>query len=152
MAYTEIKQRNNNKYYYRVISVRKGSKISKIRKYLGVNLSKTLLILKEKKANNEFKIIYRNKELENIKKKIINVLIRNNIKKAGIFGSYAVGEARKNSDIDILIEPAKGMGFGFAGLEIQLKKALKRKVDLVSYNGLSPHLRDKILSQEIKIL
>lgn len=152
MAYTEIKQRNNNKYYYRVISVRKGSKISKIRKYLGVNLSKTSLILKEKKASNEFKLIYKNKELEKLKKIIANILIKNNIKKAGIFGSYAVGEAKKNSDIDILIEPAKGMGFGFAGLEIQLTKILKRKVDLVSYNGLSPHLKDKILSQEIKIL
>ena len=152
MAYTEIKERNGNKYYYRVISVRKGDKISKIRKYLGVNLSKKAFILKEKKSDSKFKVIYKNKEFENLKKRIAAILIKNNIKKAGIFGSYAVGEAKKNSDIDILIKPAKGMGFGFAGLEIQLTKALKKKVDLVSYNGLSPHLKDKILSQEIRIL
>ena len=44
------------------------------------------------------------------------------------------------------------MGFEFAGLEILLSKKLKKKVDLVSYNGLSPYLKDKILSQEIRII
>ena len=44
------------------------------------------------------------------------------------------------------------MGFKFAGLEIQLTKALKKKVDLVSYNGISPYLKDKILSQEVRII
>jgi predicted nucleotidyltransferase len=44
------------------------------------------------------------------------------------------------------------MGFGFAGLEIKLAKALKRRIDLVSYNGLSSHLKNKILSQEIRII
>ena len=29
---------------------------------------------------------------------------------------------------------------------------LKIKVDLVSYNGLSPYLKNKILNQEIKII
>ena len=40
MVYTEIKEKNKRKYYYRVKSIRNGKKISKKRKYLGVNLSK----------------------------------------------------------------------------------------------------------------
>ena len=44
------------------------------------------------------------------------------------------------------------MGFKFAGLEIELSQKLKKKVDLVSYNGLSPYLKDKILREEIRIL
>ena len=40
MAYTEIKNRNTRKYYYRVKSIRKNNKISKKRIYLGVDLKK----------------------------------------------------------------------------------------------------------------
>ncbi|MBS3171670.1 nucleotidyltransferase family protein [Candidatus Woesearchaeota archaeon] len=90
--------------------------------------------------------------IEKLKPKIIEILKKNNIKRAGIFGSYARGEQKKNSDIDILVEPAKNMGFKFAGLEIQLTKALRKKVDLVSYNGISNYLKEKILSQEIRII
>jgi len=145
MVYTEIKERNGKKYYYRVLSVRKGNKISKNRKYLGVNLSKEALFLKKKESDNVFNLMRKNKKkevIEKLKPKIIEILKKNNIKRAGIFGSY----------IDILIEPAKNMGFKFAGLEIQLTKALKKKVDLVSYNGISNYLKEKILSQEIRII
>lgn len=155
MVYTEIKERNRKKYYYRVISVRKGKKISKKRRYLGVDLSNNILFLKEREADKELNVKKETKKIEiieKIKPKIIRILRKNEIKKAGIFGSYAEGKAKKNSDIDIIIEPAKDMGFKFAGLEIELTKALKKKVDLISYNGISPHLKDKILSQEVRII
>ena len=90
--------------------------------------------------------------IRKIKPKIIRILKKNNIKRAGIFGSYVSGKARKNSDIDILIKPARNMGFQFAGLENQLSKALRKKIDLVSYDGLSPYLKNKILSREVRIL
>jgi len=90
--------------------------------------------------------------IEEIKLKIKEVLIKNKIKKAGIFGSYARGDYKKNSDIDILIEPPEGMGFGFAGLEIQLSDKLKKKIDLVTYKGISPYLKDKILNEEVRII
>ncbi len=155
MAYTEIKKRNRKTYYYRVVSIRRNNKVSKKRKYLGVDLIKKELRLREKKADEEFDLTLKDKNkrvIGSIKQKIIKILIQNKIKRAGVFGSYARGEGRKNSDIDILIEPPKNMGFAFAGLEIQLSKALKKKVDLVSYNGISPYLKEKILKQEIRIL
>jgi len=151
MAYTEIKQRNGKKYYYRVISIRNKNKVSKKREYLGVNLTKEDLNFKEKNADKNLKI-FQLSGLEKIKPKLIKILKKNNIKKEGVFGSYATGNQRKNSDIDIVVEPAKGMGFRFAGIEIELEKLLKKKVDLVSYNGLSTHLRDKILAQEVRII
>ncbi len=90
--------------------------------------------------------------LERIKKIAVPILQKNKVARAGVFGSYARGKEKKESDIDILIQPPKGMGFGFAGLEIELSKKLHKKVDLVSYNGLSPYLREKILKQEVRIL
>jgi len=152
MVFTEIKERNGNKYYYRVLSIREGKKTRKIRIYLGKDLDKIFLMEKESEADKNLLTKKVNKNLEKLKAKIISVLKKNMIKRAGIFGSYVRGEQRKDSDIDIIIEPRKNMGFEFAGLEIQLKKALKKKVDLVSYNGLSPYLRDRILSEEVRII
>ena len=152
MAYTEIKEKNRRKYYYRVRSIRNGKKFKKQRIYLGKDLSKGKLSTKEIIAD---KRLNKNKKSEAINKiipKIKKILKKNKIKKAGVFGSYVLGEQKKNSDIDILIQPTKDMGFKFAGLEIQLSKKLKKKVDLISYNGLSPYLRDKILSQEVRII
>ena len=150
MAYTEIKERNKRKYFYRVLSVRNGKKVSKKRKYLGLNLNKKELSEKEKQA--DIQLIPKKKIDKKLFNKIKTILKKNKIKKAGIFGSYSQGEQRKNSDIDILIQPRKDMGFGFAGLKIELSKKLNKKVDLVTYNGLSPYLKEKILNQEVKII
>jgi len=152
MTYTEIKDMKGKKYYYRVRSVRMGNKFKKERIYLGANLSDQALSKKENQADKELLKDKVNKGLEVIKSQIIRILKKNKIKRAGIFGSYARGEQKKNSDIDILIQPTKNIGFAFAGIEIELEKKLKRKVDLVSYNGISPYLKDKILSQEVRII
>ena len=94
----------------------------------------------------------KSKELQQIARKVVPLLKKNGISRAGIFGSYANGKAKKNSDVDILIQPARKMGFKFAGLELELSKKLNKKVDLVSYNGLSPYLKEKILNEEVRIL
>lgn len=91
-------------------------------------------------------------DLETMKAKIIKVLKSRGIKRAGIFGSFARGEQRKDSDIDILVEPPKGIGFGFVGIEEELSRELNMKVDLVSYNGLSPYLKKSILKSEVRII
>ena len=113
MAFTEIKERNMKKYYYRVASFRNGNKISKKRKYLGVDLSKEELREKEILSDKElgtFNAGPNKKNLEEIKSKIVKILKDNHIKKAGIFGSYATGKNRKDSDVDIIVEPPKNMG------------------------------------------
>ena len=155
MVYTEIQRKNNKKYFYRVVSIRKGAKVSKKRKYLGANLSLKNLTKKEKEADNGFKV--KNEDInkiaiEKIKQKIIKILKKNKIKKAGIFGSYIKGRQKKNSDIDILIEPAKGMGLGFVGVKLELEDELGRKVDLLTYKGIHPLIKKNILKEEIKII
>ena len=53
MVYTELKEKGEKKYYYRVKSVRKGEKVDKERVYLGVNLKKQELHEKEQEADKE---------------------------------------------------------------------------------------------------
>lgn len=157
MVYTETKERNGRKYYYRVASIRQGKKVSKKRKYLGKELKKQELQKKEKEADKELLIGENNKINKNIKKlklKIVPLLKRNKVRKAGIFGSYARGEQRKDSDIDILIE-VKGRKFSLLdliALERELKKKLGIKVDLLTYKGIYHLLRERILNEEIRII
>ncbi len=91
-------------------------------------------------------------EIEKLKSKIIKILKKNNIVRAGIFGSYARGEQNRNSDIDILVQPPKGIGFGFVGIQFELEDKLKRKVDLLSYRAIHPLLRKRILKEEVRII
>lgn len=91
-------------------------------------------------------------DLGRIKKIIIPILRKNNVVKAGIFGSYARGEQKKGSDLDIIIQPPKGMGLRFIGLKLDLEKKIGKKVDLLTYKSISPYLKEQILGDEVRIL
>ena len=95
-----------------------------------------------------------NKNIERIRLKALPILKKHGVVRAGIFGSYATGENKKKSDVDMLIEVRgrKFSLFDLVGLELELKKTLKKKVDLLTYNGIHPLLKDKILNEEIKII
>jgi len=91
--------------------------------------------------------------IEDIKKRILPILRRYNVKRAGIFGSVVRGEAKEESDIDILVEIEDRMSLlEFAGLKIELEEALGKKVDLGEYSVIKPIIREQILKEEMSIL
>ena len=90
--------------------------------------------------------------IEKIKKKIIPILKKNKVVRAGIFGSYARGEQGKDSDIDILVKTSSPLGFEFIGIQFELEEKLKKKVDLLTYKSIHPLLRKRILDEEIRII
>ena len=72
------------------------------------------------------------------------------VRELAVFGSAARGEARADSDIDLLVEFLPGAHIGlmdYAGLMLDLAKLLGRKVDLVSKNGLKPLIRASVLGE-----
>ena len=92
------------------------------------------------------------KKLEKIQLIILPILKKHKVKKASIFGSFARGENKKNSDIDILIELQEGATFfNLIDLESELEKKTKRKIDLITFNSINPLLKKIILKDEIKI-
>lgn len=83
-----------------------------------------------------------------MKKQIVPLLKQYDVVKASIFGSYARGNYKKSSDVDILIRFEKGKEKSLLKLvEMQFKlgRILKRKVDLVTYNALSPYIKNEVV-------
>lgn len=69
------------------------------------------------------------------------------VKNIGIFGSYANNSNTEESDIDILIELEKPIGWKFFTLELYLENIFKKKIDLVTKNALKEQIKDDILKQ-----
>jgi predicted nucleotidyltransferase len=80
------------------------------------------------------------------------ILTKYGVKKAALFGSYVAGNHTDASDVDIIIQPPAEMGLEFVSLKQELEDALQKPVDLVSYNGLSKHLKQYVVSSQRPIL
>ncbi len=66
----------------------------------------------------------------------------------GVFGSCVRGEATGDSDVDILVEFSRPLGFfKFLELEEKLSECLGAKVDLVTKAALKPHIGRSILNE-----
>jgi len=86
------------------------------------------------------------KHLRIINKNFATLQHSYNVKKIGVFGSVARGESTSRSDIDILVELRKPMGFfRFIQLEDHLSELLNKKVDLVTRNALKSATKKSIL-------
>jgi predicted nucleotidyltransferase len=69
------------------------------------------------------------------------------VERLRVFGSAARGEDRPDSDIDLLVDFLVPVGFfELIELEEHLAALFDRPVDLLTERGLSPYLRDSILS------
>ena len=69
------------------------------------------------------------------------------VKEIGIFGSFAMNEASDESDIDVLVELHRPIGWEFFTLQMYLEGIFGRKVDLVTKNALKEQIKDRILAQ-----
>lgn len=60
------------------------------------------------------------------------------IRRLALFGSWARGEAREDSDVDVMVDVDPSIGLGFIELAEELERALGRRVDLVSRRAIRP--------------
>ena len=65
----------------------------------------------------------------------------------GLFGSFSEGFNTAESDIDLLVELEKPIGWKFFTLELYLQNIFGRKIDLVTKNALKEQIRETILKQ-----
>lgn len=91
--------------------------------------------------------------LEEIKLKAEPILKAAGVTRSSIFGSYARGDQNVDSDIDILVDLPRGKSlFDLVGIQQDLEETLKNKVDVITYEGIHPLLKDSILKYQYNIL
>ena len=92
-------------------------------------------------------------DIDGIKRKILPILKRHNIRRVSLFGSVVRGDAGEDSDVDILVQIDEDISLlDFIGIKLEIEEALGRKVDLVEHSAIKPLLREKILSELVEII
>jgi len=95
-------------------------------------------------------------QVEELRERVLSVLLPWGVKRIAIFGSVVRGEDRPESDIDILVElkdpgSRPPIGLKWFGLEEELGRLLGREVELVSADALSPYVRPYV-EEEMVVL
>ncbi|MDF1592872.1 MAG: nucleotidyltransferase family protein [Desulfobacterales bacterium] len=70
------------------------------------------------------------------------------VKRIGVFGSFARGDERLESDVDIVVELADPTFDHYMDLKFHLEEVLRRPVDLVMADTVKPRLKP-IIEREI---
>ena len=76
-------------------------------------------------------------------------------RRLGVFGSFARGDARGDSDVDVYVEydPDGDLDyFGLCRLERFLGQVVQRQIDLTTRDGLHPVLRDGIVRSSLSVV
>lgn len=81
--------------------------------------------------------------------RLADVCERYGVAELAVFGSVARGEARPDSDLDLLyvLAPGRHLGFSINRLEDELSELFGRPVDLVSKAALHRAIRDEVLAE-----
>ncbi|MBC9796866.1 nucleotidyltransferase family protein [Sinomicrobium weinanense] len=69
------------------------------------------------------------------------------VKEIGLFGSFSDNTQTEDSDIDLLVELEKPIGWKFFTLQLFLENIFRRKIDLVTKKALKNQIKENILKQ-----
>jgi predicted nucleotidyltransferase len=90
--------------------------------------------------------------LDEIRQNILPFIDEYGIKRVGVFGSLARGEATESSDIDLVFDFQKEFGLiALSGLKIALEEKLDKKVDIVEFSSLDPSISESIKDEVVMI-
>jgi uncharacterized protein len=77
---------------------------------------------------------------------------RYGIRNIRVFGSFARGDAREDSDLDLLVDYVPGQsGFAFVRFCEEAEKLLGRDVDVATAGSLHPMIRESVLSEAVPL-
>lgn len=91
--------------------------------------------------------------VDDIRHAVAIPMARRGVVRAGIFGSFARGDATESSDIDFLVEFEQGRTLlDLSGLRLDLCETFGREVDVATLGSLHPQLRERVLRELVAIL
>lgn len=89
---------------------------------------------------------------EDVVARIREIAARHGVRKVRLFGSHVRGEARPDSDVDLLIELEPDRGFAdLVAFCDESEEALGRKADVVTEDALSPYMREQVMAEAVAL-
>ncbi len=90
--------------------------------------------------------------LQSRRNDILRIAARHGARNVRVFGSVARGDARSDSDVDILVdmEPGRSL-FALGGLLYDLQTLLGVDVDVVTEKGLRPRIRAQVMQEAVPL-
>lgn len=90
--------------------------------------------------------------LQSRREDILSLASRHGARNVRVFGSVARGDARPDSDVDILVdmEPGRSL-FDLGGLLYDLQTLLGVDVDVVTEKGLRPRIREQVIREAVPL-
>jgi len=93
-----------------------------------------------------------NRLIEQKREEIRRIAARHGAMNVRVFGSVARGEARQDSDLDLLVDTGPETSSWFpAGLVLDLEEILGCKVEVVTEKGLNPYLKERVLQEALPL-
>lgn len=90
--------------------------------------------------------------LNSKRNEILRLAAQHGARHVRVFGSAARGEAGPTSDIDLLVRMDQGRSLlDLIELSQELESMLHRKVDILTDEGLSPYLQQRILNEAVPL-
>jgi hypothetical protein len=83
---------------------------------------------------------------------ILRIAVSHGVRNVRVFGSVARGDARQDSDLDLLVEfEGERSLFDRTRLILELERALGRRVDVITDRGLRPRYREQVLREAVAL-
>lgn len=74
------------------------------------------------------------------------------IRSIRLFGSVARGSADESSDVDFLVSTDPGVSLlSLGGFQVEVERLLGIKVDVVTAEGLRPHIRKRAIEEAVAL-
>lgn len=86
------------------------------------------------------------------RKAILTLAERYGVYDVRVFGSVARGDAGDKSDVDFLVKVRPGRSlFDLGGFLMDVQDLLGCKVDVLTDDGLKPHMRERVLREAVAV-
>jgi predicted nucleotidyltransferase len=90
--------------------------------------------------------------IQDIQQRLLPVLQKYRICRAGLFGSVVRDDFGSHSDIDVVADIPSGYSlYEIIGIQEEMADKVGRSVDLIEYKQIKPRIKDTILKEEIRI-